>query len=475
MREVPVRRNIFGPSRACPCLLRADGTREHAKAHFLELRRARVVPRSVPTCAAGSGPPDIGVMGTPPDVAVGPARDVPVTQERAAEELGPSDATMRLMLGSPWSRLFVVVAGAALVACGSAMTSALSDESGEPRGGADGGASSPAGEGAPSADQPTDNAILLVHAAGLGAFRVCFDTALDQYPLPDRQTMPEANVVGVEVGTAVRLAPLARPAARMFVWEERRLREFTGPLATKELDCDDLVNLSDPTIPKPLATLPLSSDLTRGVHLLVLTGCGPNPAAFDRTVAQCGAGFDGTKGNLQLKDISVNGAKRDAADILPTQVLHLSQPIESARAAAGPATTIDVSFGELGTPGKTFAKGVGFFSGPTPATPERLAYEPEEIGAYATVGFTVTMGGQTLVKQSLADVARLSSVSDLPSRYYGAASNYVLLLLGDPAAVKADAGADELSAPHLLVVPVIDDEDAPDGGASGSAGRDGGT
>ncbi len=382
---------------------------------------------------------------------------------------------MRRMLGTPWSRLVLVLAGASLVACGSALSDAFSADSEGGRSAADAGAGAPPFESATGADQPTDNAILLVHAAGLGAFRVCFDSALDQLPQPDRQAMPEANVVGVEVGTAVRLPPLARPSSRVFLWEERRLREFSGPLATRELDCDDLVNLSDPQIPKPLATLPLSSDLTRGVHLLVLTGCGPNPTAFDRTVAQCGADFDGAKGNLQLRDITVSGAKRDAKNVLPTQVLHLSQPIESARIAAGAATTIDVAFGDLDTPGKTFAKGVSFFGGPTPAQPERLAYEPEEMPAYATVGFTVTMDGTTLVKQSLADVARLSSVSDLPSTYYGAASNYVLLLLGDPSAARADASADELSAPHLLVVPVIDDEASADGGAPGTPERDGGT
>jgi hypothetical protein len=260
----------------------------------------------------------------------------------------------------------------------------------------------------------------------------------------------------VEVGTAVRLAPLAKPATRVFVWEERILREYSGPLATKELDCEALLTLSG--VPKPLATLPLTSDLTRGVHVLALTGCGPNPPLLQRTVAQCGASFDKDLGNLALKDITLTGAKRDAPNVLPTQVVHLSQPIESARALAGAGTTIDVAFGDLGTTGKTFAKGLGFLGGATPAVPERLAYEPDAIPAYATVGFTVTMGGKTIVKQSLADVARLSSVNDLPSTYYGAASNYVLLLLGDPSATKPDASSDELSAPHLLVVPVIDDE-----------------
>jgi hypothetical protein len=102
----------------------------------------------------------------------------------------------------------------------------------------------------------------------------------------------------------------------------------------------------------------------------------------------------------------------------------------------------------------------------SPAAPVALAYDPEALPDYAQRGFRVTLGGKSLLAQSLADVARLSSPNDLPSSYYAAASNYVLLLLGDPEApVKNDAGADELETLHFLVVPVVQPKaDATDAG-----------
>ncbi len=354
---------------------------------------------------------------------------------------------------------------AGMIACGS-IGAAFEDSSGPNASDqADGGGfASPNPEG--TALGPTDNAVILVHAAGLGAFRVCFDSALDQLPLPDRQAMPEANVVGVEVGTAVRLPPLAAPVNKVFVYEERLLR------GKEDLDCRDLVTSQTPGV-DPVAKIDLNADLTRDVHLLVLSGCGRNPSLFDRTIAQCGSDFDGGFGNLKMKDIVLKGANRTSPSLLPTQVAQLSQALESARADAG---ALNVTFGELEGSGGTVTvtQNPGLLAPPSPAQPIALEYKPDDIPGYARRGFTVFLGGKKLLAQSLADVARLSSPNDLPTTYYAVASNYVLLLLGDPnAKPKADGGApDELEGLHFLVVPVV--EPKADGGADASAPSDGG-
>lgn len=321
---------------------------------------------------------------------------------------------------------------------------------------------------APSAGLgPTDNAVILVHAAGLGAYRVCFDSALSGYPLPDRQTMPEANVVGVDVGTAVRLAPIPGLTKRAYVFEESAIRKFTTPGGVDDYTCTELVNLASDNIPKPVAKLDMNASLGTGVHLVVLSGCGPNPPAFDRTTAQCGPDFDGTKGNLKIQDVLLTGSVRSSDGALPTQVFHAAQALEFGRGTS----EIAVTFGDLGGAGNDtpVVKNPQLLGPPAPQSPVSLAFDPTDTAVYAKRGFTVTLGGKKLFSQSLADVARLSSPSDLPTTYYAVASNYVLLLLGDPnAASKGDAGPDQLEALHFLVVPVVEPKadagTAPDGG-----------
>jgi hypothetical protein len=79
-------------------------------------------------------------------------------------------------------------------------------------------------------------------------------------------------------------------------------------------------------------------------------------------------------------------------------------------------------------------------------------------------------GATTLLDESLARIQSLSSPRDVPPTYYAAASNYALLLLGDPNAKLADGGADtdDRRRLHFLAVPVI--EPKTDGGADGVDG-----
>jgi hypothetical protein len=375
--------------------------------------------------------------------------------------------------------LLVGLGGA--VACGSDALSAFGNAAAQdPNAQADAGGATASESDAPKAPPsaalvPVDNAVILVHAAGLGAFRVCFGAAPKQFPQPDKQTMPEANVVGVDVGTAVRLPPIDTSAKReVYVYEERLLRPYTAPFGSEVYDCETLLGASTESIPKPVATMTLTTNLATGVHLLVLSGCGANPGNpnLARTARQCGADFSPTKGNLKLRDVVLQGAVRDRDTSIPAQVVHLSQPLASARTAAGANAKIEISYGPVvGDAGAVFtttsiATDPPLLGAASPAAPVALAYDPEALPDYAQRGFRVTLGGKSLLSQSLADVARLSSPNDLPSSYYAAASNYVLLLLGDPEApVKNDAGADELEKLHFLVVPVVQPKaDANDAG-----------
>ena len=75
--------------------------------------------------------------------------------------------------------------------------------------------------------------------------------------------------------------------------------------------------------------------------------------------------------------------------------------------------------------------------------------------------------------ESLADIQKSSSPRDIPPSYYATASNYALLVLGDPNAKLADGGpdTDDRRALHVLAVPVVEpksDGGADDGGTSGA-------
>jgi hypothetical protein len=316
---------------------------------------------------------------------------------------------------------------------------------------------------------PTDNGVILVHAAGAPAYRVCFQNEIKRKPQPDAQLMPEANVVGVEVGSAVRIAPLKGPPGIVWIFEEPLIRE--SPNAT----CEALVGGSAVKYAHKLPAI--DTDLSKGVHLLALTGCIARTDLRPYTNAECGADYDETKGNLRLVEQELKGANR-TGDALPTQVIHLSQPLESARGAG----TLSVSFGDVKTTSSTHtstASAPTLFGAPLDLT-SSPAFDGSNEGVYADVGFRVSIeegaNPPTVVaQQSLADVQRLSAPRELPTTYYAAASNYVLLLLGDPNAKGEDGGVsdDPLQKVHLLAVPVI--EPKADAGADAEAPIDGGS
>jgi hypothetical protein len=375
-----------------------------------------------------------------------------------------------------------------VVACGnlSANDSGFERASGTGNNAADGGAAS-ATPGAASdfGNEPSDNAVILVHAAKSQSFRLCFENEIDRRPQPDSETMPEANVVGVEVGSAVRLAPLRGVPGRVFLFEEPLIRPYypTFGGAGAGPSCKNLLeNASLSQLAVDLGRV--DANLAQGVHLLVVRGCPADAALRKYSLAECGDGWTAATGNLTVKEIGLRGANRSGSPALPAQVVNLSQPLEAARAGRD----LVVSFGDLASADGTrtvVATNPALFGAATPDEPARLTYASDDTAIYDAVGFRVQLaapggdaGATTMLDESLARIQRSSAPRAVPPTYYAAASNYALLLLGDPNAKLADGGPDddERRNLHFLAVPVIDPKSGTDvdGGADAATGSDAG-
>jgi hypothetical protein len=394
---------------------------------------------------------------------------------------GAANATMAAMRTTVGLSALLVAFSALVYACGSADLSSFGADSANPSatgGGTDagfGGATS-----APSGDKalaPVDNAVILVHAAKSQSFRLCFENETDRRPQPDSQVMPEANVVGVEVGSAVRLAPLRGKPGMVYLYEEPLIRAFypafggagAGPTCKNLLENTNLQKLA-----QPLGAI--DTDLSHGVHLVVVRGCPSDSPLRKYSAAECGDGWAAATGNLTVKEITLTGATRPGDGILPAQVVNLSQPLESARAKGN----VLVTFGDLTAPSATHTTVTAnptLFGEAQPSQPAQLPYNSSDIAIYESVGFRVSLlaadagadagAGKKVLDESLALIQKQSSPRDVPPSYYSAASNYALLLLGDPDAKLADGGpdTDERRTLHFLAVPVIEPKN--DGGAEG--------
>ncbi|MDB4942493.1 MAG: hypothetical protein JWP97_2027 [Labilithrix sp.] len=382
----------------------------------------------------------------------------------------------------------LLVSAALLLAAGGLAACGMSSESdflaGDSKPGAAGDAAAQDGGfvGSPSDGidlPPVDNAIILVHAAKSQAFRLCFTNELTRRPAPDSETMPEANVVGVEVGAAVRLPPLAGAPGDVYLFDEPLIRAYypqfggagAGPTCSELLASSSLSKLG-------VKVATITKDLHLGVHLLVLEGCPANGPISTFTTAECGSTWTPSGGNLTLTETELTGARRSGPGALPAQVVNLSQPLDSQRGAR----SVRVAFGDLATPGATLtpvATDPPLYGGAFPAAPVPLTYPAEDLATYGTYGLRVSIGGNAdggsedagpavdVLDQTLDVVQRQSSPTALPQEYYAAASNYVFLLLGDPAPRLRDGGADgdARRTLHLLAIPVISPDAAGDGGS----------
>jgi hypothetical protein len=269
----------------------------------------------------------------------------------------------------------------------------------------------------------------------------------------------------------------------VFLYEEPLIRAFypafggagAGPTCKNLLENTNLQKLA-----QPLGTI--DTDLSHGVHLLVVRGCPSDSPIRKYSAAECGDGWVAATGNLSVKEITLTGATRPGDGILPAQVVNLSQPLEAARASRN----VVVTFGDLGQPATqhtTVVTSPLLFGGAQPSQPAQLAYTSSDVAIYESVGFRVRLvggadagadsgAGTKVLDESLASIQKQSSPRDVPPSYYSAASNYALLLLGDPDAKLADGGpdSDERRTLHFLAVPVI--EPKSDGGAEGGAPPD---
>lgn len=408
---------------------------------------------------------------------------------------GAANATLESMRTRTTLGLLLAVSSA-LYACGSAGLSGFgtsgSSGSDPTTSTADAGAGA-TGAAAPMAGSkdgpdlvPVDNAVILVHAAKSQSFRLCFENEPDRRPQPDSDVMPEANVVGVEVGAAVRLGPLRGAPGMVYLFDEPLIRAFYPAFggAGQGPTCKNL--LADPSlsqIAQPLGTI--TTDLSHGVHLVVVRGCPRDTTSIKHSLAECGPTWTSGAGNLSVADITLTGAQRPSPGLLPAQVVNLSQPLEGARGTQ----SVVVSFGDLltsGAPVVPVATNPQVFGNADPSLPASLSYDANDSAIYASFGFRVSLqapkgqpaGTTTLLDESLARIQRLSSPRDVPPTYYAAASNYALLLLGDPNAKLPDGGADtdDRRNLHFLAVPVIEPKaDAgTDGVDGGSPPEDGG-
>jgi hypothetical protein len=371
--------------------------------------------------------------------------------------------------------------GGAIAAAGAMalVASACSDDAGASlRIGSDSG---PSDGPAPSADAGavtiSVNGVFLVHAASFPGFRLCFEANDQAVPTPNADLMPNSNVVGVDIGTAVRIEPLTK-SGRVFAFPEPSIRTLYNSAGVGPT-CKALLGSSSQVAKDAIEVAQLDEDLSRGVHLLVLTGCRPQAKDPIATVARCGSTWTPSAGNLTLKHVALGAYKRSSTRKLPVQVVQLSTPL----ASATQNQSLGLAFGDLdaAAPAPLISGDLDLATA-FPNTPAEYDYDPDDTAAYGAKGFflvapNATDGGAdagddagtvftVLLAQSLAEIQSLSAPRSLPDDWYSAGSSYVLLVLGETGGGR-DAGPDASADPrrelHFLAVPLA----APDAGADG--------
>ncbi|MBX3215369.1 MAG: hypothetical protein KF850_25255 [Labilithrix sp.] len=333
-------------------------------------------------------------------------------------------------------------------------------------------------EDAPGA--PTASGVVLVHSAAFPPFRVCFANHPDLRPLPDSKAMPEANVVGVEVGSLVRIDPVDDPGD-VYVIRESSVRAAAGDPSGPS--CGELLGTGGQALLSSdyhVAKLPegLTKLGSTGVQALAITGCGSRPYLDFLNVdsASCGADWDDRAGNLvaNVIDLTATGARADDSTI-PVQLVHLAPLLETRLGTA----KLEVTFGALASPGKLPTEVATDIALLESGAQVLLAVDQSDEASYGTHGFRIVAreddgSAKFTFSESLAAVQSLSAPRDVPTTYYRAASNYALLLVGDPSVpATLDGGAPNADRRRvqLLAVPVLDPATA-DAGAT--ATEDGG-
>ena len=283
----------------------------------------------------------------------------------------------------------------------------------------------------------------------------------------------------------------------VYVIDERAVRSPPG--STQVVKCGELVL---PPEKRTDRTLTLNNHYhvatvidrplgTSQVSVLAITGCGSQSflGPLGLNEERCGDGWDIPSGNLEAKVIDLSTTTEGAtATTLPVQLFQMSRALDTFKGDAG---KLEVTFGELGSGNAPLDQTVSTGELFTGGTQTALSLDQSNQSApavYGSFGFRVTVTSpaeKVTTDQSLAAVQELSAPRELPTDYYRAASNYALLLLGNPThkPTYADGGANPLYNPrqsvHLLAVPVLDpakaDAGADDAGAEPEPSSGGGT
>jgi hypothetical protein len=364
-------------------------------------------------------------------------------------------------------RLSVASVLVATVACGFA-TSADSLSGAEGRNPGDN-TDANAGTSQPPPGLPSANGIVLAHAATFPTMRLCFGAHMEMRPQPDTEVMPGSNVVGIEIGNVARLPPLDA-VGDIYVIDERRVR--SGPNTTGARTCSQLLTGTTPELRERFDyhkiegfTGALGQDK---VEVLAVSGCGQQLFVQDvgGQIADCGPQYDTSEGNLKAQRIALDRTGQATDTKLPALVVNLSPLIDAVK---GPTGTVEVSYGDLQQPGQVFATNPPLFGRSQQAL---LNVDQTQSATYGTHGFKVFVddksgpGPREVIRNSLAVVQEVSSPGDVPSSYYRVASNYALLLLGDPRHIPVfydggpNAQFDPRKGVHIIAVPVLDPERA---------------
>jgi hypothetical protein len=391
--------------------------------------------------------------------------------------------------------LLLLAAGAA--ACAASADAAFGTNGESPSGKDDGG--SPMGSSGASSSSggstPDVDGVIAVHASrNLPAFRLCFSNRPGINPLPDSKLMPQSNVVGVEVGSAVHIGELrlhvqdfpdggspkdgggatdaasadsgpaptadAGPGTKAYVFREDVLR-FRSQV------CGDL--LKDPSLKAGTDYWPVDfpSNTTvfsnQGVYLIAVEGCVANAGDPQLSADTCGQPFTAGQSNLRINVQSLSAPKNPGGAFF-AQVLVLSDPV---RAAIRKKQTANVYFGQLDGKLDRFDQNNALLENGPPQprdVPQQFAFPGDQLDSYQKYGIRAEIA-QGKVDQTLARTQELTQPALLPTEFYRLPSNFVVLLLGDPAIAQTEVGR----SLHFLAIPVRDPDQLGDGGADGAS------
>jgi len=333
----------------------------------------------------------------------------------------------------------------------------------------EGGTFNPGDAGAATPNGVSAGSVVLVHASrNLPAFRACFSGYTNTLPLPDDKLMPNANVVGVDVGTAVHVGQInhkkagmdtvdadvpdydsgveggvdAGPALQGPLWiiEEKLARQFypQGTDRSGWPNCDEIVKVLQENGYEGHGLYTLTGDplspSDSNATFVVVKGCLPDSTL---TTTECGSTFTKSKGNLSFQLLVTTAQDGMGFDF---EGVAASPAVPN-----GTLLTYSVSNGATPTPGVPIeAMGI---------SPSASSTLPTNSGDFDMASFELRDSKNTLIlQQSLAAIQARSSPRVLPADFFGLRSTFVLFAVGDPTVADKTAP----TALHFLAVPVQD-------------------